>query len=188
MAISMSELKKNLKIEIDGVPYKIVEYQHVKPGKGAAFVRTKIKSLLDGRVIDKTFHASDKCESPTLETKKMQYLYANEDVVEFMDTSTYEQLALTKDQVSDVIGYLKEGIEVEILFHNSKPITIEPPQSVILQITQTPPNFKGDTSSGSKKPATLETGIVVQVPYHALEGDFIKIDTSNGEYLEKVKQ
>lgn len=187
MAISMSELKKGLKIEIDGTPYKIVDYLHVKPGKGAAFVRTKIKSFFDGRVIEKTFHAGDKCESPDLETKKMQYLYAEGDNMQFMDTSNYEQLSLSKEQVGDTANWIVESMEVEVLFHNQKPIAIEPPSIVNLKVVETPPNFKGDTSSGSRKPATLETGVVVQVPYHVLEGDVIRVDTETATYLEKTK-
>lgn len=187
MAISMNELKKGMKIEMEGVPYKITVYQHVKPGKGAAFVRTKIKSLIDGRVIEKTFHAGDKCEKPDLESKKMQYLYDEGETLQFMDTVNYEQLPLTKDQVGDVINWITESMEVEVLFHNGKAITIDPPAQVALKVVETPPNFKGDTSSGSKKPATLETGVVVQVPYHVLEGDMIKVDTATGDYLEKAK-
>lgn len=186
-SISMGDLKKGLKIELDGTAYKIVEYQHVKPGKGAAFVRTKIKSFSDGRVIEKTFHAGDKCEKPDLESKKMQYLYQEGDMLQFMDTSNYEQLSLTKAQVGDTSNWITESMEVEVLFHNQKPLTIDPPAIVALKVVETPPNFKGDTSSGSKKPATLETGVVVQVPYHVLEGDIVRVDTSSGEYLEKVK-
>ncbi len=185
--ISMTELKKGLKIELDGVPYKIVEYQHVKPGKGAAFVRTKIKALTTGRVIEKTFHAGDKAEKPELESKTMQYLYDDGENLQFMDTSSYEQMGLSREQVGDVTDWIIESMEVEILFHNGKAITIDPPATVVLKVVETPPNFKGDTSSGSKKPATLETGVVVQVPYHVLEGDEIKVDTGTGEYVEKVK-
>lgn len=183
----MSELKKGLKIEIDGTPYRIVEYQHVKPGKGPAFVRAKIKSFLDGKVIEKTFHAGDKCKEPNIEEKTMQYLYHDGDSFQFMDSATYEQIALSEAQVGDVAKWLKEGNSVSILFHNNKAISVDVPQAVELLITQTAPNFKGDTSSGSKKPATLETGAVVQVPFHVLEGETIKVNTETGEYLEKVK-
>ena len=187
MAIGMSELKKGLKIEVDGIPYKIVEYQHVKPGKGAAFVRAKIKSFLDGKVIEKTFHAGDKCEEPNLQEKTMQFLYHDGSSFQFMDTTTYEQIALNEDQVGEVAKWMLDGLNVQILFHNDKAISVDVPLVVELTITETAPNFKGDTSSGGKKPATLETGAVVQVPFHVLEGEKIKVNTETGEYLEKVK-
>ena len=187
MAIGMSELKKGLKIEIDGIPYRITEYQHVKPGKGAAFVRAKIKSFLDGKENEKTFHAGDKCEEPNLEERTMQFLYHDGSAFQFMDTATYEQIALSDDQVSDVAKCLIDGLNVQILFHNQKAISVDVPLVVELTITETAPNFKGDTSSGGKKPATLETGAVVQVPFHVLEGEKIKVNTETGEYLEKVK-
>lgn len=187
MAIGMSELKKGLKIEIDGIPYRITEYQHVKPGKGAAFVRAKIKSFLDGKVIEKTFHAGDKCEEPNLQEKTMQFLYNDGESFQFMDTANYEQIALSEDQVGEAAKWIIDGMNVSILFHNEKAISVDVPQVVELVITETPPNFKGDTSSGGKKPATLETGAVVQVPFHILEGEKIKVNTETGEYLEKVK-
>ena len=177
MAISMGELKKGLKIEIEGIPYRIVEYQHVKPGKGAAFVRAKIKSFLDGKVIEKTFHAGDKCEEPNIIEKPMQYLYHDGENYQFMDT----------DQVGDAAKWLLDGGSVQVLLHNNKAISVSVPQIVELKITQTPPNFKGDTSSAGKKPATLETGAVVQIPFHILEGEVIRVNTETGEYVEKVK-
>ncbi len=183
---SMGDLKKGLKIELNGTPYKIVEYQHVKPGKGAAFVRCKIKSYLNGKVVEKTFHAGDKCEVPNLEQKSMQYLYDDGEMLQFMDTTTYDQIGLPHEQVGDVSKWLIDGMTVEILFHNGNAIDVEPPAVVELKIVETPPNFKGD-SQGGKKPATLESGAVVQVPFHVLEGDVIKVDTAKGEYLEKVK-
>ncbi len=187
MAYSMSDLKKGLKIEIEGVPYRIVEYQHVKPGKGAAFVRAKMKSFLDGRVLEKTFHAGDKCEEPNLIDKQMQFLYHDDDSYHFMDTENYEQIALSKEQVGDASKWLIDGLNINVLFHNNKAISVDVPSIVVLSVVQTPPNFKGDTSSASKKPATLQTGAVIQVPYHILEGDSIKVNTELGEYIEKVK-
>jgi elongation factor P len=187
MAYSMSDLKKGLKIEMDKVPYKIVEYQHVKPGKGAAFVRVKLKSYLDGKVLEKTFHAGDKCEAPNLVDKTMQYLYDDGEHLQFMDSESYEQVGLTHGQVGDATNWIIDGMNVDVLFHDGKAISVDAPAVVELTITETPPNFKGDTSSGSKKPATLETGAVVQVPYHVLEGDKIRVNTVDGEYLEKVK-
>ncbi|PAF45978.1 elongation factor P [Helicobacter sp. 11S02629-2] len=187
MAIGMSELKKGLKIELDGIPYRITEYQHVKPGKGAAFVRAKIKSFLDGKVIEKTFHAGDKCEEPNLEEKSMQFLYHDGDNYQFMDTVSYEQIALTEGQIGSNTKWLLDGMSVSVLMFNNKAISIEVPQVVELKIISTPPNFKGDTSSAGKKPATLETGAVVQIPFHVLEGEVIRVNTENGEYLERVK-
>ena len=187
MSISMSDLKKGLKIELDGIPYKITEYQHVKPGKGAAFVRTKIKSLIDGRVNEKTFHAGDKAEKPDLAEATMQYLYNDGELFQFMDTTNYEQIGFTATQIGDTADWLVENTEVTVLFHNGKPINVDPPATVVLKVIDTPPNFKGDTSSGSRKPAKLETGVTVQVPYHVLEGDSIKVDTTSGEYIEKAK-
>lgn len=186
MAISMGDLKKGLKIELDGIPYKITEYQHVKPGKGAAFVRCKIKSFMNGKVIEKTFHAGDKCEEPNMEQKTMQFLYHDGDFLQFMDNDTYEQIALTDDQVGEAADWIIDGMSCDIMFHNGKAITVEPPMIVELKIVETPPNFKGD-SQGGKKPATLESGAVVQIPFHVLEGDTIRVDTRTGEYLEKVK-
>lgn len=184
--VGMGDLKKGLKIELNGVPYKIVEYQHVKPGKGAAFVRCKIKSYANGKVIEKTFHAGDKCEKPDLQDKTMQYLYDDGEMLQFMDTVTYDQIGLTYDQVGDASKWIIDGMNVEMLFHNGSAIGVDAPAVVELKIVETPPNFKGD-SQGGKKPATLESGAVVQVPFHVLEGNVIRVDTAKGEYLEKVK-
>lgn len=183
---SMGDLKKGLKIELNGNPYKIVEYQHVKPGKGAAFVRVKIKSYLNGKVVEKTFHAGDKCEQPNLEEKQMQYLYDDGEFYQFMDTVSYEQIGVSHDGVGDVAKWMIDGMMVDILFHNGNAIGVEVPATVSLKIVETPPNFKGD-SQGGKKPATLESGAVVQVPFHVLEGEVIRVDTIKGEYLEKAK-
>ena len=184
---SMGDLKKGLKIEIDGIPYKIVEYQHVKPGKGAAFVRAKIKSFVDGKVLEKTFHAGDKCEQPHLEEKEMQYLYDDGEFCQFMDTTTYGQVAISDEDVGDVKKWMIDGMMVEILFHNGNAIGVEVPQVVELKIVETPPNFKGDTQGG-KKPATLESGAVVQIPFHVLEGEVIRVDTVRGEYIERANK
>ena len=184
---SMGDLKKGLRIEIDGIPYKIVEYQHVKPGKGAAFVRTKIKNFLNGKVTDKTFHAGDKCQAPDMQTKTMQYLYDDGEMLQFMDTQTYEQIALSYDATEEASKWIVEGMNVEIQFHNNNPIAVEAEPVVELKVVQTPPNFKGDTSSSGKKPATLESGATIQVPFHIVEGDKIRVNTIEGEYIEKVK-
>lgn len=183
----MSDIKKGVRLEISDVPYKVVEFQHVKPGKGAAFVRCKVKSFINGKVVEKTIHAGDKFEVPIIEYKTMQYLYDDGEMLQFMDNDTYDQLGLSYEACEDAMKWLKDGTNVDIVFYKGKSISVQAPEVMELVITETPPNFKGDTSSGSKKPATLETGAVVQVPYHVLEGDLIRVNTVEGEYLEKVK-
>ncbi|MDD5359728.1 MAG: elongation factor P [Sulfurovaceae bacterium] len=185
--IGMGDIKKGVRLELDGNPYKVIEFQHVKPGKGAAFVRCKIKHLSSGKVIEKTIHAGDKFEVPALEQKTMQYLYDDGEFLQFMDNESFEQVGLTKEQVGeDTFSFMVDGMNADILFHNGKAISVEIPQTVVLKVVETPPNFKGD-SQGGKKPATLESGAVVQVPFHVLEGDMIKVDTVEGVYLEKAK-
>ncbi|MBN2767701.1 MAG: elongation factor P [Campylobacterales bacterium] len=185
--VGMGDIKKGVRLELDGNPFKVIEFQHVKPGKGAAFVRVKIKNLSSGKVIEKTIHAGDKFEVPNLEQKTMQYLYDDGEFLQFMDTTSYEQIGLTKEQVGEeTFSFMIDGMEADILFHNGKAISVEIPQTVVLKVVETPPNFKGD-SQGGKKPATLESGAVVQVPFHILEGEMIKVDTIEGVYLEKAK-
>ena len=186
MALGMSDLKKGLKIEVDGIPYKIIDYAHVKPGKGAAFVRCKIKNFLNGKTIDKTFHAGDKFGIPDLEQRVMQFLYDDGEMLQFMDTKTYDQIGLTKTQVGDTEKWIIDGMNVDMMFFKGNAITVEAPMSVNMKVIETPPNFKGD-SQGGKKPATLECGAVVLVPFHIVEGDMVKCDTRTGEYTEKVK-
>ena len=182
----MGDLKKGLKIEIDGIPFKIVEYQHVKPGKGPAFVRVKIKSFIDGKVLEKTFHAGYKCDAPNLEEKQMQYLYDDGENCQFMDTESYEQVALSDEDVGEAKKWMIDGLMVQVLFHNGKAIGVEVPQVVELKIIETQPNFRGDTQGSNKKPATLESGAVVQIPFHVLEGEVIRVDTVRGEYIERA--
>ena len=185
--IGMGDIKKGARLEITGNPYKVTDFQHVKPGKGAAFVRTKIKSLITGKVVEKTFHAGDKCEVPDLEQKTMQYLYDDGDMYQFMDNETYDQLGLTYDQCEDASKWLKDGTNVDMIFFKEKAISVQPPEVMELIVADTPPNFKGDTSSGSKKPATLETGAVIQVPYHVLVDDLVRVNTVDCEFLGKSK-
>jgi len=177
-----------LKIEIDGDPYIIVEFQHVKPGKGGAFVRTKMKSLKSGNVIDRTFRSGEKVDTPELEEKTMQYLYAADKDRAFMDTSSYEQLTMSEKQLGDSINYLKENMEIKVLYFKGQPINIDIPMFVELKIARTDPGVRGDTASGGSKPATLETGAVVKVPFYLNEGDVIKVDTRTGTFIERVKQ
>ena len=185
MQVSTAEFKKGLKIQFDGEPYSIVDFQHVKPGKGGAFVRTKLKHMRLGRVIDNTFRAGEKVELVDFEEKRMQYLY-KDDRFHFMDLDTYDQISLSADEVGDARDFLKENTEVEILFIEGSPITVELPNFIELQIVKTDPGIRGDTASGGSKPATLETGAVVQVPLFLNEGDVVKVDTRSGEYLGRV--
>ena len=185
MQVSTADFKKGLRIVFDGQPYAIVDFQHVKPGKGGAFVRTKLKHMRLGKVIDNTFRSGEKVELVDFEDKRMQYLY-HDDRFHFMDLDTYDQISLSAEEVGDARDFLKENIEVEILFINDSPVTVELPNFIELQIAKTDPGIRGDTASGGSKPATLETGAVVQVPLFLNEGDVVKVDTRSGEYLGRV--
>lgn len=187
MMVSTSEFRNGLKIELGGEPFLMIEFQHVKPGKGGAFVRTKLKSLKTKSVLEKTFRSGEKIEVPNIEEKEMQYLYKDKDRYIFMDNQTYEQISVAEDQLGGSQNYLRENINVTLLFHNKVPIEATLPTFVELKIIKTSPGLKGDTVSGGNKPATLETGAVVQVPLFLNEGDVVKIDTRTGEYIERVK-
>ncbi|HEY7869282.1 MAG TPA: elongation factor P [Methylomirabilota bacterium] len=185
MQVSTAEFKKGLKIQFDGEPYSIVDFQHVKPGKGGAFVRTKLKHMRLGRVIDNTFRAGEKVALVDFDEKRMQYLY-RDDRYHFMDLDTYDQISLSAEEVGEARDFLKENTEVEILFIDGSPVTVELPNFTELQIVKTDPGIRGDTASGGSKPATLETGAVVQVPLFLNQGDVVKVDTRSGEYLGRV--
>jgi elongation factor P len=184
---STAEFKKGLKIELDGVPYTIVDFQHVKPGKGGAFVRTKLKSLLTGRVLDQTFRSGEKVKKPDLMEREMQYLYREGDSFCMMDNETYEQIMLTEEQVGEARLYLTDNLDVKILFFNQQPVGVDIPLFVELEVAQTEPGVKGDTAAGGTKPATLESGVTIQVPLFINEGDRVKVDTRTGNYIERVK-
>jgi len=184
---STSEFKKGLKIEIDGTPYVIVEFLHVKPGKGGAFVRTKIKNLMTGKVLDQTFRSGEKVKRPDLAEREMQFLYREGDSFYLMDNENYEQLALTAEQLGDAVLFLTENLNVKVLFFNQQPVTAELPNFVELTVAQAEPGLKGDTASGASKPATLETGAVIQVPLFINEGDRVRVDTRTGSYMERAK-
>ncbi len=186
MALATSDFKNGLKIEIAGEPYTIVNFQHVKPGKGGAFVRTKLKNLRNGKVVDKTFRAGEKVGSPDIEERKMQFLYFDGDGLVFMDSETFDQIPFTKEQVGDSRKYLKENLDCEVLFWNGKPINVELPSFIEAEITQCDPGLKGDTAQGATKPATIETGAVVTVPLFLKEGERIRVDTRSGDYVERV--
>ena len=185
--IATSEFRNGLKVEINGIPYQITYFQHVKPGKGGAFVRTKLKSLLDGRVLERTFKSGDKLDAPDLEEMRMQYLYSDGESFHFMNSDTYEQYPVPVEAVGDTAGLLKENAEVSILFFNGKAINIQLPTTVELEVTQCEPGVKGDTATNVTKPVTLETGASINVPLFVKEGDILKIDTRSGEYVERVK-
>lgn len=184
---STGDFKKGLKIELDGAPYVIVDFLHVKPGKGGAFVRTKIKNLMTGKVLDQTFRSGEKVKRPDLVEREMQFLYREGDNFFMMDNETYEQLALTAEQLGDSVLFLIENLDVKVLFFNQQPVAIELPTFVELEVAQTEPGLKGDTASGGSKPATLESGAVLQVPLFINEGDRVKVDTRTGEYIERAK-
>ena len=185
MQVSTAEFKKGLKIQHDGQPYTIVDFQHVKPGKGGAFVRTKLKHMRQGRVIDNTFRAGEKVELVDFDEKHMQYLY-KDDRYHFMDTETYDQISLSPDEVGDARDFLKENAEVDILFIDGSPVTVELPNFMELVIVKTDPGIRGDTASGGSKPAQLESGATIQVPLFLNQGDVVKVDTRTAEYLSRV--
>lgn len=182
-----TDIKKGFKMLLDGVPYAVVDHQFVKPGKGQAFVRTRIKNMMTGAVIDRTFKSGEKLEKADTEERTMQYLYPDGDGRVFMDTQSYEQLTLSNDQLGENALYLLDGTEVDIMLFEGRPIGVTPPTFVELKVTETEPGFKGDTSSNTTKPATLETGLTVNVPLFVNAGDKLKIDTRTGSYVERVK-
>jgi elongation factor P len=187
MQVSTSNFRNGLKIELGGEPYIIVEFQHVKPGKGGAFVRTKLKNMETGRVLDKTFRAGEKVPEAEVEQKQMQFLYRDGDHYYFMDTTTYEQTYLQAEQLGEARELMPENVITNILFYKGKAIGVELPFFVELKVADTDPGVRGDTSAGGSKPATLETGAVIQVPLFINIGDTIRIDTRSREYIERVQ-
>ena len=186
MAISTADFKNGMCINYNGKACTIVEFQHVKPGKGGAFVRTKLRDVRTGRIVDNTFNAGTKFDSVRMETKKMQYLYNDGTDFNFMDNTTYEQLALGADVVGDVAKWLKENDEVSMLYAGEELIGVEPQMFVELEIAETDPGFKGDTVQGGTKPATLETGAVIQVPMYIEQGEIVQVDTRDGRFIKRV--
>lgn len=184
--ISASDFRKGVTFEIDNDVFVIIDFQHVKPGKGAAFVRTKIKNVMTGSVVERTFSPSEKFPKAHIETKEMQYLYNDSDLYYFMDLETYEQIPLNYEQVEDAMKYIKENMNATIKFYKGLAFSVAPPNFVVLDIIETEPGFKGDTATGANKPATVETGAVITVPLFVEQGDTIRIDTRTGEYMERV--
>ena len=180
---STTDFRKGLKIEIDGTPFEIIEFQHFKPGKGGAMVRTKLRNILNGRVLDNTFRSGEKVDRPNLASRAMQFLYHEGEQLVFMDMTTYDQMHMDAEATDGKANYLKDGQECRVLLYNEKPLDIEIPASLVLEVTETEPGAKGDTVSNVTKPATLETGVVIQVPIFVNIGDRVKVDTRTNGYL-----
>ena len=180
------DLRNGNTFELDNSVFRVVEFQHVKPGKGAAFVRTKIKNVITGAVLERTFNPSEKLQGAEIEKREMQYLYSDGDLYYFMDNETYEQMPLNADQLGDSLKYIKENMNVKILSFKEKVFAVEPPMFVELEVTYTEPGFAGNTTTTSGKPATLENGLKISVPMFINIGDVIKIDTRTGEYMVRV--
>ena len=184
--ISAGDFRNGITIEVDSNIFQIIEFQHVKPGKGAAFVRTKLKNIINGGVVEKTFRPTEKFPQARIDRKDMQYLYSDGDLFTFMDMETYDQVALNAETVGDTLKFVKENEICKVCSHNGSVFAVEPPLVVELEITDTEPGFKGDTATGASKPATVETGAVVYVPLFVNQGDKIKIDTRTGDYLSRA--
>jgi len=182
-----SDIRKGLKIEIDGDPYTVVDFQFVKPGKGNAFTRTKIKNMITGSVLDRTWRSGEKIIPAPMDERHMQYLYQDEGGFHFMDQQSYEQISLSTAEVGDDARFLLENQEVDVLLYKDRPVSLSLPNFVELEVTETDPGVKGDTVTGGRKPATLSTGAVIQVPLFIDRGEFLRIDTRSGEYVERVK-
>ena len=184
--VAAGDFKNGITVEIDGNIYQILEFQHVKPGKGAAFVRTKLKNIISGGVVEKTFRPTEKFENAHIDRKDMQYLYQDGDLYNFMDMETYDQIALDADVVGDALKFVKENETVKVISHQGNVFAIEPPITVELRVIETEPGVKGDTATGATKPATVETGAQIMVPLFVNQDDVLKIDTRSGEYLSRV--
>ncbi len=184
--ISAGDFRNGVTFEYDGSVYQIIEFQHVKPGKGAAFVRTKIKNVISGGVVEKTFNPTDKMPKAHIERKDMEYLYNDGDLFYFMDPESYEQIPVSANQLGDALKFVKENMQVKILSFKGNIFGIEPPNFVELAITETEPGFAGNTATGATKPATLETGAVIQVPLFIDNGEVVKVDTRTGEYMGRA--
>lgn len=187
--ILASELRRGTKILYKGEPYVVVDYQHVKPGKGGAFMRTKMKNMITGLMHEDTFRSEEKLDQPDLEYRTMQYLYKEDSLYHFMDQESYEQVALNEDQLTDVLDFLKEQAIYTILYFGERPIAVQPPVHMEFTVVSTPPGVRGDTAQGAAtKPATLESGLIIQVPLFVDEGDIIKLDTRDGQYIERISK
>lgn len=183
-----SDFKKGLKIMVEGKPYVVVDFQHVKPGKGNQFSRTKLRNMLTGQNLEVTFKSGEKFEVPNVEMKEMSFLYKDDNGFAFMDQESFDQVSMSEEDLGESRFFLVENLKVMVLFYNEKAVAVEPPKAVNMKVAQTDPGIKGDRVSGATKPATMESGLKVQVPLHITEGDVLRIDTSSGDYVERVNQ
>jgi elongation factor P len=181
-----ADFKKGLRIMVEGSPYSIIDFQHVKPGKGNQFTRTKMRNLLTGQLLERTFKSGERFEVPNVENKEMQFLYKDDSGFNFMNPATYDQILLNTTEVGEAKNYLTENMEVVVLFYNERPVSVDVPKAVNLKVAHTEPGIKGDRVQGATKPATLETGLVVHVPLHINEGDTLRVDTTTGDYVGRV--
>lgn len=180
------DFKKGLKVLVDGSPYTILDFQHVKPGKGNQFSRTKLRNLLTGQQLERTFKSGERFEVPDVMNRDMSYLYKDDNGYAFMDKESFEQITMTENEIGEAKDYLIEGLEVTILFYNERPVSVDVPKAVNLKVFRTDPGMRGDTVTGATKAATLETGLVVKVPLHINEGDVLRVDTTTGDYVSRV--
>jgi len=185
--IGANEFRAGKKVEIEGEPYLIIDAQHVKPGKGGAFVRSKLKNLRTGNLLERTYRVGEQFDEPQIEERRLQYLYAQGDDYHFMDSQSYDQLALTGPQLGESRKFLKENMEAVVMFFQGRPIGVVLPNFVELLVADTAPGVRGDTATGGTKPATMETGTVIKVPFHINVGDLLKVDTRSGEYIERIR-
>lgn len=183
-----NQFRKGLKVEIEGVPYEIVDFQHVSPGKGRAFTRTKLKNMLNQNILERTITSGDKLDGANTEQKEMQFLYKDAEGYHFMNQANYDQVALSEEQLGTAKDFLQENLVIQVMYFNERPIAVELPTFVALKVVTTDPAFRGDTVTGGSKPATLETGAVIQVPFHIKEGDVLKVDTRDYTYVEKANK
>ncbi|MEI7974286.1 MAG: elongation factor P [Bdellovibrio sp.] len=182
------DFRKGLKLMVEGQPYSIIDFQHVKPGKGNQFSRTKLRNLLTGQLLERTFKSGERFEVPDVANKDMTFLYKDDSGYAFMDKESFEQITITENEIGEAKNYLTENLEVVVLFYNERPVSVDVPKAVNLKVVVTDPGFKGNTVTGASKPATLETGLVVTVPLHINEGDLLRVDTTTGEYVERVSK
>lgn len=183
-----ADFKKGLKIMVEGQPYTIIDFQHVKPGKGNQFTRTRLRNLLTGQLLERTFKSGEKFDVPNVAHREMNFLYKDDNGYNFMDKENYEQITMTENEIGDAKNYLIENLECVILFYNERPVSCDVPKAVNLKVAKTDPGMRGDTVTGATKPATLETGLVVKVPLHINEGDLLRIDTTTGDYVARVNE
>lgn len=184
----LSEFKKGLRVMVEGNPYQVIDFQHVKPGKGNQFTRTKLRNLLTGQQLERTFKSGEKFEVPNVENVEMTFLYRDENGYNFMNQTNYEQLQIMPHEIGESKNYLTENLQVVVLFYNERPVSVDVPKAVHLKIAHTEPGIKGDRVTGAVKPATLETGLVLNVPLHINEGDMIRVDTDSGDYVGRVNE